>query len=165
MQSAGDLLARGSRGGRRGQRVRPLVRGARVHAVAAALTALLTAADPTALRYVRVRWPAARVPTRSADDGRAGADDDCSRRHRFVRGGLRLEPLAERREQHRHVDRLGDVIVHPGLEAALALAGHRVRGHRDHWRHGIAPVAPDLARGLESVHHRHLAVHQHRIVG
>ena len=62
-------------------------------------------------------------------------------------------------------DRLGDVVVHPGGEARLAVALHGVGGHRDDPRPGRAgPAAPDPAGRLEAVELRHLDVHQDDVV-
>ena len=54
---------------------------------------------------------------------RVGFDQD--RRRHTVR------PFLDHREQRRRVDWLRQVAVHAMREAALAIAGHGVRGHRD----------------------------------
>jgi len=57
-----------------------------------------------------------------------------------------------------------DVVVHPGLEAAHAVARHGVRGHRDDWRVAATSFAPPNLRGrLVAVHPWHLAIHQDRV--
>ena len=71
----------------------------------------------------------------------------------------------QRRVDRGERDRLGDVVVHAGLEAPLAVAGHRVRGHRDD---RDAPAAAGLGgadrrRRLEAAHRRHLHVHEHDV--
>ena len=64
------------------------------------------------------------------------------------------------------VERLAQVVVHPGGDAALAVALHRVRGHGDDRRAARRALqAADLGRRGVAVQHRHLAVHQHRRVG
>ncbi len=66
-------------------------------------------------------------------------------------------------EQLGGVDRLRDVVVGPGVDAALAFAGSRLAGDRDD-REGLEPVdRPDGADGLVAVHDRHHDVHQHDV--
>ena len=60
--------------------------------------------------------------------------------------------------------RLGDVVVHAGVEASLAVAVHRMGGHRDHRRAAALLAAAQLAGRLVAVHVGHLAVHQDRVV-
>ena len=63
-------------------------------------------------------------------------------------------------------DRLGEVVVHPGGEARLAVLDHGVRRHRDDAGAGLCrPRAQISARGVETVHLGHLHVHQHDVVG
>nr|WP_230625960.1 hypothetical protein [Cupriavidus necator] len=70
-----------------------------------------------------------------------------------------------RGKEHRRVDRLGDMVAHAGGQAALAVLGQGVGGHRDHRQAGQARLGADAARGLEAVHARHLHVHQRQVVG
>src|SRR5262249_21483294 len=59
----------------------------------------------------------------------------------------------------------GYVVVHSRLHAHLAVALHRVRGHRHDMRPlARAPARADAARGFQPVHLRHLHVHQHHVV-
>ena len=46
----------------------------------------------------------------------------------------RLCPAGEGRKEYVRVDGLGDVIVHPGVEAALALFDECVGSHSDDWQ-------------------------------
>ena len=55
--------------------------------------------------------------------------------------GEHPEPALERALEVRVAHRLADVVVHAGGEAALAVAVHRVRGHRDHGRVAAAALA------------------------
>ncbi len=86
--------------------------------------------------------------------------------------------LARRQQRHRDPaaddggqlllgEGLGQVIVHARRQAGFAVALQRVGGNRDHGQAALAAhlalVAPDLAGGRKAVHHRHLAIHQHRI--
>ena len=63
------------------------------------------------------------------------------------------------------VDRLGQVVVHPGGEATFAIARHRMRRHRDHAQvpAGCRFPLSDCGRRLEAAHLRHLHVHQHHV--
>ena len=56
------------------------------------------------------------------------------------------------------LDRLAHVVVHAGLEAALAVALHGARGHRDdrHVRAGRRLDLADRARRVIAAEHRHL---------
>ena len=63
------------------------------------------------------------------------------------------------------VDGFGDVVVHAGIEAALAVALHGVGGHGDDDDAAIGRLgAADLFGGLVAVHHRHLAIHKDEVV-
>ena len=57
------------------------------------------------------------------------------------------------------------MVVHPGIEAGLAILGEGVGRHGDD-RHRRPPgQGTDLPRGLQALGHRHLHVHQHQVVG
>ena len=83
------------------------------------------------------------------------------RRSTTGRGG-RSAQVRSARSTSRGVDGLGEVVVHAGLEAALALALQRGGGHRDD-RHPLAGglVRADLPGRVEAVEPRHPAVHEH----
>ena len=70
-------------------------------------------------------------------------------------------------EQQARIERLRQIAVHPGRQTALAIAGHRVRGHRDdaHVPAGPPFFPANRRRRLEAVHLRHLHVHQDEIEG
>ena len=79
------------------------------------------------------------------------------------------QPALEAGVQQVAGDRLGQVVVHARVQAALAVAGHGVGGHghdRQVAHGGLAgfDLAP-AAGGRVTVQHRHLAVHQHQVVG
>ena len=59
--------------------------------------------------------------------------------------GLRRPSCSTSCAEPPRVERLGQVFVHAGREAALAIAFHRVRGHRDD-RHVRAPVSRSRSR-------------------
>ena len=64
------------------------------------------------------------------------------------------------------VDRLGEIVVHACSDAGLAITLHGIRRHGDDW--GAREIAfflhgADRQRGCETVHHRHLHVHQHNV--
>ena len=66
----------------------------------------------------------------------------------------------------RQLQRLGEVVVHPGRQAPFPVALHRVGRHRDDGDPtGRAFQAPDLARRRIAVHVRHLAIHEDHVVG
>ena len=65
------------------------------------------------------------------------------------------------------LDRLGDIGIHPGVQAASHVARHDERGHGHDRDMGIehpSLAAPDETRRLEAVHLGHLAIHEHQIV-
>ena len=61
-----------------------------------------------------------------------------------------------------NANRFGDVIIHAGGEALLAISRHRVRGHgNDRDMRGPALlVAAYGGGGLQSVHFGHVHIHQ-----
>ena len=74
----------------------------------------------------------------------------------------RPHPLADHPLQLDGVDRLGQEVVHPDGQTALALALQRGGGHRDDRHPALARLDPtDLPGGVVPVHPRHPAVHQH----
>ena len=56
------------------------------------------------------------------------------------------------------------MIVHPRRQTAFAIARHGVGGHGDNRQAHPIRQRTDGARRGESIHHRHLHVHQHNIV-
>jgi hypothetical protein len=80
--------------------------------------------------------------------------------------GVLADPALERLRQDRDADRLGDVVVHSGRQAPLAVANHRRGRHRDDRCALFDPhlVLADPRRGLVAVHPRHLTVHEDRVV-
>ena len=89
---------------------------------------------------------------------------DATRRDAAAASAAAADPR-QRRGQRRRLDRLGQVVVHAGGEAFLAVAGHGVGGQR-HDRHPPRRPGqrPDRPRRREAVEHRHLHVHQHDVV-
>jgi hypothetical protein len=76
-----------------------------------------------------------------------------------------VEKVLQQFDQLSRSNRLGDVVIHPRGQAALAVALHGMGGHSDN-RQALACVSfsdPDGGGRLESVHFRHLYVHQHHI--
>ena len=81
-------------------------------------------------------------------------------------GAFERTRAAQRLRQLVRTDRLGDVVIHPGGEAGLAVLGHRVRRHRDDARASLRrPALADPARSIETVQLGHLHVHEHDVVG
>ena len=90
---------------------------------------------------------------------RSGLGDGGGRRRRLA------EPL-DGRDQVVDVDRLRQIAVHAGCQAAVAVALHRVRGQRDDRQMRRAPWLSRsriALRRLEPAHLRHLQVHQHDV--
>ena len=87
------------------------------------------------------------------------------RRARLVLGTRGRDPLLDRGKERHRIDRLGQIAVHAGGEAALAIAAHRVRGHGDdpHARRGALLARADAGGRFEAAHLRHLHVHQHDV--
>src|SRR4051794_3288094 len=60
-----------------------------------------------------------------------------------ARGPQRFGGMLQRRGQHLRPHRLRDVVVHARGEAHLAVAAHRVRGHRDDLEVAVGPLRTD----------------------
>ncbi|MDV7399366.1 hypothetical protein RZS08_48590, partial [Arthrospira platensis SPKY1] len=75
----------------------------------------------------------------------------------------RRNPPEEHTIQGVGIDRLGEVVIHASTQTLLAAAGHGVGGHGDDRQGTQSRIAADHARGLKSVQHRHLDVHQDQI--
>ena len=61
------------------------------------------------------------------------------------------------------VDRLGQIIIHPGAQQFFFLSGHGVRGHRNNRRLLLMRELADKLAGANTVHTRHLNIHQNQI--
>src|SRR5882724_1828582 len=70
-----------------------------------------------------------------------------------------MQPSTKDRQHMHAVDRLGQVVPGAGRNALLAVALHRLRGHRDDRQVGAALQFPDLLDGGDAVHLRHHDVH------
>ena len=92
-----------------------------------------------------------------------GGIEPAKRRRELDPGG---NEAVDGREEGRDLERLGDVPVHPGFEAALAVALHGVGRHGDD-RDVLTARGPlalaDRGGGLEAVHLRHLHVHEDQV--
>jgi hypothetical protein len=75
-----------------------------------------------------------------------------------------LGEVAEQRGEVRDHDGLAEEAVHPGLQAGGDAAARDVRGHRDDARPAARIAGADAAGGLQTVHLRHLHVHEHQVV-
>ncbi len=69
------------------------------------------------------------------------------------------------RQKRLPVQRLGQVVVHPGRQAPIPVLSHGVGGHGDDRDFGQPQVPPDSPGGLVPVDLRHLNVHEDRVVG
>ncbi len=75
------------------------------------------------------------------------------------------QTTGERGRQRLQLYWLADVVVHAGPEALLAVALHRVSGHRDDIRlTKVAAARADASSGFVAIHFRHLAIHQNDLV-
>ena len=63
------------------------------------------------------------------------------------------------------IDRLADVVVHARSQALLSILDKGVGGHRQDGRVFPARQGADSPGGLQSVHDRHLYIHQDQVVG
>ena len=81
------------------------------------------------------------------------------------RGGTarRAPTMAISRQQLVEVDGLGDVVGGPGREAALPVAGHRLRGEEHHRQVAALRQRADPPGGLVAVEVGHHRVHQHDV--
>ena len=75
----------------------------------------------------------------------------------------RTDP-AEGRRKRVEADGLADVVVHPGLQAPVALVAEHAGRHGDDPRPLRTPALVDPPRRLQPVHLGHLDVHQHHVV-
>ena len=75
---------------------------------------------------------------------------------------LGIQPAFKAGGQRLDHDRLGQVVVHPRVQALLPVTAERVRGHR-HDR-AAQPATAQLPRCFVAVHARHLAVHQDQVI-
>src|SRR5438477_805526 len=78
----------------------------------------------------------------------------------FPSGSSPVQPAAQHGEQMQAVHRLRQVVPGARGDALLAVALHRLRGHRDDRQVGAAVELADLADGGDAVHLRHHDVHQ-----
>ena len=64
-------------------------------------------------------------------------------------------------------NRFGDVVVHSGSEASLAVAGHGVGGHRDDRDVPARAffLLPDERGGFKTIHLGHLHIHEDQVEG
>ena len=116
---------------------------------------------PSSSRTVRkTRSLSARSSTTRIAAGASAARSGSPAVSRIAHG---LQPGPQGREQLLRVDRLRQVVPRARLEAALAVALHRLRGHRDDRQVLAAGELADLAHGLQAVHLRHHDVHQHDV--
>ncbi len=81
------------------------------------------------------------------------------------RPACRHHPGLHHRGQSRRVHGLGDEVIHPGLQAVLPVLFHGIGRHRHDGQAQALGQLPDGAGGAQSIHHGHLHVHQHQVVG
>jgi hypothetical protein len=69
-----------------------------------------------------------------------------------------------RRVQAIRIDRLGQVIVHAGRQAALAILGEGIGGHGDDRGRGVAGQLADAPGDFQAIDARHQQIHQDQVV-
>ena len=75
------------------------------------------------------------------------------------------EPGDKRAIQILQSDRLGDHVVHAGLQAPLAIFPGGIGRQRDNRQAWAGPFAkPDLGGSFVAIHFRHLAVHENQVI-
>src|SRR5829696_9385740 len=74
-----------------------------------------------------------------------------------------LEVAGHRLDELEHVDRLGDVPVEPGLEEVFTIAGHGLRGQRDHRDRLRSLIRLDSSECLDPVDPGKLDVHEDEV--
>ena len=83
---------------------------------------------------------------------------------RGVKRGLG-QPFQQRAVEHVRVDWFGDMVVHTGHFACLAVF---IKGVGGHGQNGGAFVVGQVANGTcgnQAIHHRHLHIHQDEVIG
>ncbi len=87
--------------------------------------------------------------------------------HRLALGPLQLleiGPGGDDAEQFGGIERLDQMIVHAGIQAALAIARQAVGGHGDDRQPGQRRSGTQFAGGRQAVQAWHMDVHQHQVV-
>ncbi len=65
-----------------------------------------------------------------------------------------------------HPNGFAQEIVHPGRQTFIAILFHDVGGHGDDGDVSSAVfLSPDFCRAGVTIHLRHLAIHQHQVIG
>ena len=75
------------------------------------------------------------------------------------------QPFDEHRVKRIRIDGLGDKIIHPRLKAGTTVFLERIGRHRQDGNLAAAEQPADGAGGFQSVHFRHLDVHQDEVIG
>jgi len=79
---------------------------------------------------------------------------------------LRISNLRNRVLERFELHRLADVVIHTRIETFFPIALQGVSGHRDDPGVSRGAFTPtDLPGGFIAVHFRHLAVHEHHVIG
>ena len=98
----------------------------------------------------------------------AGCDRAWSFRSRADRGTrCRVGPAGYHTGQLLQAEWLGEVVVHAGRDALLPITSHGMRGESHDWHPSVAYAGlwtPDDARRLQSIHLRHLDIHEDQII-
>lgn len=74
------------------------------------------------------------------------------------------QPLPQHLEQAFGMEGLGNEAVHAGFEAFHPVVGEGIGGQGEDRRLAVAGQLSNLACRLQATHHRHLHVHQNKVV-
>ena len=66
--------------------------------------------------------------------------------------------------QNIRMNRLGYMGIHANRYAALLFFNHRMGRHRDNGQTVVSWLPAQNFGGLKTIHHRHLNIHQHKVV-
>ena len=74
------------------------------------------------------------------------------------------QPFQDHHIQFVGIDRFGQEVIHPGIQAQRLILGEGIGCHGDNRQFSVFRHGADAAGGLQAIHHRHLHVHQYQIV-
>ncbi len=77
----------------------------------------------------------------------------------------RCDPLCHNGKHILHINGLGNVLIHPGIENLLSITSHGIGRHCQYRQIPKAFLVPNPGGGLIAIHHRHLTVHQDPVKG
>ena len=103
-------------------------------------------------------------PSTTGSGSSGDSVDGAASAHRRRRRS-RMEVASDGVEEDVRVNRLGNVIVHPGGDAGGTLLERGMRGHGDDRQRRETAVGTDVRRRLIAIHLGHLQIHEDHVVG